>query len=149
MNRSLLIALPLGVISLACGSRGPLDLEPPLDAGGPDAVVVVEAGTDAGTKPPDAGPSVIDELFGCGLCVTQKCGSKVQRCLGDQDCNRVLQCVLQKCVLSGLDLGCVNQCTSDPQAALKAFEILQCITGVCGAACGGGFTPLGGLGIGN
>jgi hypothetical protein len=133
--------------SVACGSRGPLDIDGPLvlaDAsadGAADAAALADAGADG-----DAArrPSILD----CGLCVTQKCGTKVARCVQDNACGKALQCVAQKCLLGGFDLQCLSGCTGgDPQTALKAFEIAQCVTGVCGESCTAGL-PLGILGGG-
>jgi predicted small lipoprotein YifL len=143
MIRSFIFNLFVGASLLACGSRGPLDLsDPVLDASveAGDAGVV-DAKADAATE-----PSPGQELLECGLCVTQKCGGKVTRCIQDPQCSQVLQCVLQKCVLNGFNLQCVTQCQDDPQGALKAFEIILCITSTCGDSCGGAIPPLGGLG---
>lgn len=133
--------------TIACGSRGPLDLDAPLTAadasadGAGDGAAIADAGADAdGARR----PSILD----CGLCVTQKCGTKVARCVQDAACGKALQCVAQKCVLGGFDLQCLSGCTGgDPQTALKAFEIAQCITGICGESCTAGL-PIGILGGG-
>lgn len=124
---------------VACGSRGPLDLEPRDDLveGGVDAAVTLDAAllVDAGVKDARALPAIIE----CGICVTQKCGPKVAQCVQDPECQKALQCIGQKCVTKGLDFKCLAQCTgNDPQTALQAFSIAQCVTSTCGAACAAG-----------
>jgi predicted small lipoprotein YifL len=140
LARAVAIAFALA----GCGSRGPLDLDPPaaaidaLDAEAPLDAAVRDAPDAADARP----PSILD----CGLCVTEKCGPKVLRCIQDAPCSKALQCVGQKCLGGDLDLQCLGQCTGgDPATALKAFEIAQCVTGVCGSTCASGVTGLPGF----
>lgn len=148
MLRPTLFFVFLAGILVACGSRGPID-----DFDGPGGLDASAGNEDAGTHADATATDAADahtppSILDCGLCVTQKCGSKVARCVQDKACSKALTCVAQNCVLKGFDIACLTQCTGgDPQTALKAFEIAQCVTGVCGDSCTAGL-PLGILGGG-
>lgn len=90
----------------------------------------------------------------CVTCIAQKCPA-VQQCLFDTKCRDGVICATQKCTSGGggqpnlqCMLGCFN---GDFQAALAAFQSLQCFFTSCGQTCGGlipglpsGGTPPGG-----
>ena len=143
-----LAALMLSSALVACGSRGPLDLQAydDLDAldGGRDGASRVDGAAliDAGGRDARSTPTIVE----CGLCVTEKCGPKVAQCITDPECSKALQCIGQKCLGKGLDLKCLGQCTgNDPQTALQAFAIAQCVTSTCGSPCASGFPGLPGV----
>lgn len=136
------------MVLTGCGSRGPLDLGPTIiiveaDASvdaTPDATPIVDAGKDVDAAPP---PTLVD----CGLCVGQKCGSGIVQCLQNSGCSQVLQCVGQDCLTAGLDLACLTKCGgSDPQSALAAAAVAECVIGTCGSSCGSVLSSLGGAG---
>jgi hypothetical protein len=154
--------LVLSALAVACGSRGPLDVDiiqlaPDTDAGatpvvdsGQDATVVV----DAGPKPvADTGPSVDANppreagVVNCGLCVAQSCGSDIVTCVTDQECLGTLQCVATKCLGGGgsPDPSCFLTCGSG-KGLVQILRIFRCITDTCGPECGDILGGLGGLG---
>ena len=136
-------ALPLGMLALlvvACGSRGPLDLGPiDLDAGG-DVDVPDVGEPDTAPPPKDAGKEAAPTIVDCGLCIAQSCGQPIFMCLQSVPCRTVLTCVTQKCLAGGMgpDPVCLIMCSGgDPQGALEALGVLQCLTAKCGTTCGG------------
>jgi hypothetical protein len=143
----------------ACGSRGPLDDDAPLDGGATTADVgTAEVGPDDATPPtPDAPEPVKDaapeagSIIGCGTCLIGQCSQGILACVQDAACQKTFQCVVTTCVSSGTpDPACLFKCASgDVQGALKIFTIFQCVTGKCGSDCNSVLTGLlGGLGGG-
>jgi hypothetical protein len=142
----------LGLLVAACGARGPLDDDAPLDAGaGADAAVVNAA--DATPDVPDAsaadakpeGGSIIE----CGTCLIGQCSKDILGCVQDTACRTTLQCVATDCLSSGSpDPACLFKCASgDTKGALKIFTIFTCVTSTCGPDCGSVLSGLlGGLG---
>src|SRR4051812_9843092 len=70
----------LGMLVAACGARGPLDDDAPLDAGtGADAAVVTAA--DATPELPDASTADAKpeggSIIGCGTCLIGECSKDI------------------------------------------------------------------------
>lgn len=88
----------------------------------------------------------------CLSCINDKC-PEVQDCLFDQVCQNGVICAFQTCLGGGgtPSLSCMLGCfDGDFQAALQAFQALQCFTSQCGQTCGGSIPGLpGGGGPGN
>jgi hypothetical protein len=85
----------------------------------------------------------------CFTCITQKC-PEVGQCLFDDACRDGVICALQQCLGSGSGLpnfpcllGCFN---GDFQAAINAFQALQCFFSQCSTACQGSIPGLPGVG---
>lgn len=149
--------LALALVTMgACGSRGPLDADPPPDAGTPDSGVVDDAAPDVGppdtAAPIDAGRESGGTILECGSCLFSECSDKVLACVQDTKCRTIFQCVVTDCLAGGGSpspacmLGCAN---GDISGGLKILAIFTCVTGTCGPDCGsllGGL--LGGLGGG-
>jgi hypothetical protein len=163
----------LAALAVACGSRGPLDvdvIEVPGNGNGNDAggtpTTQADAGggddTQADASAPTDAASAVDApheagLINCGTCVAQNCGSKIVTCLTDPTCSKELQCIATTC-LAGADggggggggglgnLGCFTNCAGGNVASLAGLlGIVQCITTSCGADCGGVLGGLGGI----
>ena len=140
----------------ACGSRGPLDDDAPLDGSTSTADVgTADVGTDDATAPtPDAPEPVKDaapeggSIIGCGTCLVGQCSQGILACVQDAACQKTFQCVVTTCLSSGTpDPACLFKCAGDVQGALKIFTIFQCVTGKCGSDCNSLLTGLlGGLG---
>lgn len=149
---------PLSLVVLAatpgCGARSPLD-DTPWDAGleatvdapveaAPELDAAVEAAADA--QPPG--------LVACGQCLIGQCQQPVVACIQEPACQQAVQCIATSCLAGGsLDLGCIANCgKGNPQGALAALSIFQCVTQTCGEDCttviGGLLGGLGGLGGG-
>jgi hypothetical protein len=153
-------ALPVSLVGaalvLACGSRGPLDEDGPLDAGSAADVVTVEP--DDAAPPPDA--ASVDaapeggSIVGCGTCLVKACSQDIVQCVQEPGCRATFQCVITDCLKSGApDAACMFTCASgDAKGALQIVQILQCVTGTCGTDCNpvlaGALGALGGLGGG-
>ncbi|MCA9626116.1 MAG: hypothetical protein KC766_00560 [Myxococcales bacterium] len=111
------------------------------------------------------GGGVVD----CISCVGQSC-PQAQECLLDQSCRDGAICAVTQCLGGGggggggLDFQCLLGCfNGDFNAALSAFNSVQCVFTSCGNECGGllggggggtpfgggGGTPFGGFGGGN
>ncbi|GAC1537727.1 MAG: hypothetical protein NVS3B10_02080 [Polyangiales bacterium] len=144
----------------ACGARGPLDDDAPLEAGTAD-VLTAEAAADTGPEMPDALPPPIEDaapeggsILGCGTCLVGQCSQGILACVQDRACSKTFQCVVTTCLSSGSpDPACLFKCASgDASGALKIFTIFQCVTGKCGSDCNavlaGLLGGLGGLGGG-
>ncbi len=152
----LFCALGFGLVG-ACGSRGPLDAEEALPAGGAadaqaadaagDAAVLADATPDRGDARTDGGPV---GPIACGLCVAQGCGAPILACVQNPSCARTFQCVTTSCVSGGtLDPACLVRCASgDPGGALQILQIFQCLTTKCGPDCASILGLLGGGGGG-
>jgi hypothetical protein len=151
-----LLAFVTWGLVVACGIRGPLDVDP---AGGADdddddggATSSPEASTgtaesdaaaeaaappiaDAGREAEAAAPGPLQ----CAGCLLGSCGEGVIACLTDQACRDTFQCVVTDCLAGGggLDFQCVTGCVSDLDTAVELFAIVQCVTGTCGTNCGG------------
>ena len=86
----------------------------------------------------------------CLSCITQQCPS-AQDCLFDNVCRDGVICAFQSCLSGGpggLNLQCMLQCfNGDFQAALKAFNAVQCVFGQCGQQCANGIPGLPGGGF--
>jgi hypothetical protein len=142
-------------LSTACGSRGPLDDDGPLDSGSAADVATVDA-VDASPPAPDAEPGDAapegGSILDCGVCLVGQCADGILACVQDPACQQTFQCVIGTCLAGGgsPDLQCLLSCASgDTQGALKIFQIFQCVTSTCGSDCNellGGL--LGGLGGG-
>lgn len=150
----------VGVVVAACGSRGPLDADGPLDAATAADVANVEVATDATPAEPDAAP-VVDagreggSILGCGTCLVGQCSQGILACVQDPACQKTFQCVVTKCLAGGgsPNPACLFTCASgDTKGALKIFQIFQCVTSTCGTDCNpvlsGLLGGLGGLGGG-
>jgi hypothetical protein len=157
-------ALAAPVLVVACGARGPLDIEVikefpegsvPLDAvadvpgetsdvAANDVLAdVIDAAPEA--MGPDGGP-----LVNCGSCIAQNCGQQLITCLTSTGCRTALQCVVQMCLTGGMpSLQCLGGCTgSDPMTQQQVLTVLGCIVGTCGSQCAGALGGLGGGGGG-
>lgn len=140
----------------ACGSRGPLDGDPPPDAGTPDTTpVLVDAAPDVGpdtSAPVDAGRESGGSILECGTCLFGECSDGILACVQDAACRAIFQCVITDCFAGGgsPNPACMLKCANgDLTAGLKILQIFTCVTGTCGDDCGsllGGL--LGGLGGG-
>jgi hypothetical protein len=138
----------------ACGSRGPLDADGPLDASTDAAASEVKDAAPDVAPPSDAGPEG-GSIVGCGTCLLTQCSSGLATCALDASCRSTFQCVVTQCLAGGgaPSTSCLASCASgNPQGALQIFQILQCVTGKCGADCtpllGGALGGLGGIGGG-
>jgi hypothetical protein len=152
------VASLFGVVAVvaACGARGPLDDDGPLDgASNADVGAVDAAVADTSPETPDAPIGPVDaapeggSIIGCGTCLVGQCSQGILACVQDPGCQKTLQCVVTTCLSSGTpDPTCLFTCASgDVQGALKIFNIFTCVTGKCGADCNPLLTGvLGGLG---
>jgi hypothetical protein len=145
----------------ACGARGPLDDDGPLDAGSTADVVVAVDAADAQPPPVmDAAPPPTKDaapeggsIIACGECLLGKCGSDIFACVRDAACQKTFQCVVTDCLASGGGTpspACLFKCASgDVKGALEIVQIFTCVTGTCGADCNSLLSGLlGGLGGG-
>lgn len=148
--------LALALVTMgACGSRGPLDSDPPPDAGTPETSVVEDAAPDVNqpeAAPVDAGRESGGTILECGSCLFSECSDSVLACVQDTKCRAIFQCVVTECLAGGGSpspacmLGCAN---GDISGGLKILAIFTCVTGTCGPDCGGLLGGLlGGLGGG-
>ena len=154
-------ALVPGVLLVACGARGPLDItvieEAPGDGGSDGALV--EASVDA-SDAGDGGESARDAeeqeaagfdggpLVNCATCVGESCGQQLITCVTDTNCLNALQCVATTCIGSGglPDPTCIETCTNGDSTALgDLIGAFTCILTSCGSSC---TSVLGGLGGG-
>jgi hypothetical protein len=85
----------------------------------------------------------------CFTCITQKCPA-VGQCLLDNACRDGVICTFQQCLGGGSGLpnfpcllGCFN---GDFQAAINAFQALQCFFSQCATPCQGAIPGLPGFG---
>ncbi|MEZ4373076.1 MAG: hypothetical protein AB7S68_16010 [Polyangiaceae bacterium] len=123
-------------------------------------------GGNGGTGGSGGGGGIVD----CISCVGQNC-PQAQECLLDQACRDGAICAFTQCLGGGggggggLDFQCLLGCfNGDFNAALQAFNSVQCVFTSCGSDCGGllggggggtpfggggGGTPFGGFGGGN
>ncbi len=97
----------------------------------------------------------------CFQCIQNKC-PQIQQCIMDQACRQGAICAVQGCLsgggTGGIDFQCVAQCfNGNFQAALQAFQGIQCVFTSCSSQCpngipglpgGGGGLPGGGNGAG-
>ncbi|AKV00937.1 hypothetical protein AKJ09_07600 [Labilithrix luteola] len=133
----------------ACGARGPLEADPPVDAAVADAATadvetVQPTPADAGQKEPS--------LLACGDCLASQCSSSILACIQAPACRDSFLCVAQDCLSSGsFDLGCMTKCASgDTSGLFQMLDIYQCVTSTCGPDCGTFLQgALGALGGGN
>jgi hypothetical protein len=158
LSVTLFMTVTAGIV-VACGARGPLDDDAPLDAGAAADVTTVDV-VDAAPEPPDAPPPIKDaapeggSILGCGTCLIGMCSKDILACVQDTACRTTFQCVATTCLSSGTpDPACLFKCASgDVNGALKIFTIFQCVTGSCGTDCNsvlaGLLGGLGGLGGG-
>ncbi len=160
LRRSLapVVVAASSLVSLvACGSRGPLDIEvieyngdagatvdgADLDGAGGDALNGDAKSDAVGDAGPDGNP-----LINCGQCVAQNCGQQVIACVTDPSCRTTLQCVIQMCLggTGGVNVQCALMCGGGDIGKLgPILGVFTCITGKCGADCA---SALGGLGGG-
>ncbi len=151
-------ALAVACVSLAgaCGSRGPLDDDPVVDASVADVQSADVAAVDAeppttidASKPADAGRES-GTILDCGICLVGECSPAILACIQSPGCINTFQCVVTDCLAGGGGGGaggvnplCLFKCAQgDPQGALQVLQIFQCVTGECGSDCG---AVLGGL----
>lgn len=144
---------------LACGSRGPLDIEV-IEINGVDGATVDGAELDGATHDgsADSAPDVVSDgradggnpLVNCGQCLAQSCGQQVLACITDTNCRGVLQCVAQMCLggggTGGLNPQCALGCAGGDFTKLSGvIALFTCVTTKCGPDCA---SALGGLGGG-
>jgi hypothetical protein len=158
-------ALAAPVLVVACGSRGPLDIEVireyPDASASLDAIADVPGETsdvaahDVLADVIDAAPDVMvgpdgGPLVNCGSCIAQSCGQQVITCITSTTCRTALQCVVQMCLTGGMpSLTCLGGCTgSDPTTQMDVLAVIGCIVGTCGSQCTGALGGLGGGGGG-
>lgn len=159
-------ALAAPVLVVACGARGPLDIEVIREV--PDASANVDAIADAPGETidvsthdvladvidaapeamggPDAGPIPV-----CLSCISQSCGQQLLTCIASSGCRTALQCVVQTCLGGGgmPSLQCLGGCTGgDATAQMQLLSVLGCVIGTCGQQCTGALGGLGGGGGG-
>jgi len=162
----------LALLALACGARGPLDIDDESGSGPtstgtatPDAAAPGQSTPDASnvTETPDAtsvtpvpdanvpvDAPVEASLLTCGTCVTQQCGSTILTCVTNTTCAADLQCVAQ-CLTAdsgggGIGSSCFLNCGGGGLTGLAPLlPVLDCITQTCGSGCA---SVLGGLGGG-
>lgn len=140
-----LVAL-LAAAASACGSRGPLDDTPYVDASAdattlpatPDAAppVALDASVPDAVAP-EAGP--IERALECATCLGEECGAGVAECLANDGCRSGLLCAATQC-LGGTagTLPCLMECSKlagDGSNLLLAT--LQCVFQTCGDTCSG------------
>src|SRR5688572_4419711 len=120
----------------ACGSRGPLDDEPYVDATA-DVVPDVELDTGADVRDANVDTRESGGFLACPTCLFDQCQQPLLNCLQSQPCQQVFQCVITTCAGSGgLNPQCLLQCgQGDISGALQALQVFQCITGKCGPDC--------------
>ena len=152
------------VLVVACGARGPLDIEvirEVADAGTSADVMLDVPGETTDVSAHDVLADVIDAapeamgpdggpLVNCGSCIAQNCGQQVITCIMSTSCRTALQCVVQSCLTGGMpSLQCLGGCTgSDPTTQQDVLMVLGCIIGTCGSQCAGALGGLGGGGGG-
>jgi hypothetical protein len=151
------VSLTLTIV--ACGSRGPLDIDvieyvndasATVDGAGDDGAGDGANNGDGGASdgPVDVGPEG-NPLVNCGQCIAQSCGQQVLTCITDTTCRTTLQCVVQMCLGGGgggIDIQCALACGGgDPANLAGILSVFTCITSKCGADCA---SALGGLGGG-
>ncbi|HEX8796585.1 MAG TPA: hypothetical protein VF765_36795 [Polyangiaceae bacterium] len=148
-------AFVMPVLVVACGSRGPLDIEVirevPDSGASADVVLDVPAETtdvashDALADVVDAEPEAMGPDAGpipaCVQCLTQSCGQQLITCVTSTGCRTALQCVVQMCLTGGTpDIQCLGNCTgSDPATQQQVLTVIGCIIGCpqCTGALGG------------
>jgi hypothetical protein len=125
-----------------CGDQGSC----PCGSGGSGGTAGGGGGPSGGGGSGGTGP------LACLSCINDQC-PEVQDCLFDQVCRDGVTCAFQTCLGGGgtPSLSCMLGCfDGDFQAALQAFQALQCFTSQCGQTCGGLIPGLpGGGGPGN
>jgi hypothetical protein len=118
------------------------------------------SGGGPGGGPPNGGPDggIIGNAIQCIQCVQQSCPAISQCLIQDATCRQGVLCVFQKCAgfggggmggggMGGFDPQCALQCfNGDFNAALQAFNGVQCFFSNCGQTCGGLLPGLGGGG---
>src|SRR5579885_3481138 len=102
-RRAIPAAAVVALAFVACGARGPLDVEIVQETPADAAVEanVVEAGvdaadaTDAADAPDETGRPGFDggPLVNCGQCIAQSCGQQLLTCITSAACRTALQCV--------------------------------------------------------
>lgn len=149
------LAVTSAALAAACGSRGPLDDDPVVDASvadvqSADVTVDVEPPPDASKPPVDAGRES-GTIIDCGVCLVGECSPAILACIQSPGCINAFQCVVTDCLAGGGGGGgaggvnplCLFKCAQgDPQGALQVLQIFQCVTGQCGDDCS---SVLGGL----
>lgn len=160
LRRGVPAALFTGLVLVACGARGPLDVtvieEVPTPEGGAtlDAPVDVVDATDAtDASEEEAAGRDAGALVNCGTCVAQSCGQELLTCITSTACRTALQCVVTMCLTGGTpDFTCINSCTNGDNTALaQLVGAFTCIIQTCGTQCTsvlGGLTGGGGAGGG-
>ena len=128
-------------ILAACGSRGPLDDDGPLDAGAADVLAadvtpIIDASPPPPDGPVDARPDA-GNILSCGTCLFGQCSQGILKCVQTPACQKTLQCVLTTCVSGGSpDPACLFKCASgDVGSTLALLQIFTCVTGKCGPDC--------------
>ncbi len=147
----------LALVSGACGSRGPLDADPPPDAASPaDTGVADDATAEATadvTAPVDAGRESGGTILDCGTCLFGKCSNSILKCVQDTACRTTFQCVITTCLGGGgtPSPACLFGCAGgDLKGTLAIVDIFTCVTGTCGSDCNSLLASLlGGLGGGS
>jgi hypothetical protein len=153
-------ALATPVLVVACGSRGPLDIEVIREY--PDASAPVDAIADVPGETSDVAHDVLADVIdaapeamgpdanpvtACVQCLTQTCGQQLLTCITSTGCRTALQCVVQTCLGGGgmPSLQCLGGCTgSDPTTQSQVLMTISCVLSNCSACTG----ALGGLGGG-
>jgi len=82
-----------------------------------------DTGGSGGGTPPDA----------CEACINANCSSQAQACGMNQSCAALIECAF-----SCSDEACVDNCANSyPEGIDDANNYLNCVFGVCEAACSG------------
>jgi hypothetical protein len=160
------LAAPLLVV--ACGARGPLDIEVirevPDASANVDAMLLDAPGETNDVATHDVLADVIDaapEAMGgfdagpipaCLSCISQNCGQQLLTCIASTGCRTALQCVVQMCLAGGggvPNLQCLGNCTAgNSTTQTQVLSALGCIIGSCGSMCAGALGGFGGGGGG-
>jgi hypothetical protein len=149
MRRALFFLFPATVVALACGSRGPLDING-IDYDHPDSGVASDTGvmmmadTGPDVAPGDAGREG-GSLINCGQCVATKCGAQLLACFQSMPCRGALQCAVQNCAggMNGFDPQCmITKCSMYLQGFSQLLPVVTCVVTNCGQDCLG---ALGGM----
>ena len=161
LRRGVPAALFTGLVLVACGARGPLDITVIQEV--PDAARAARRWTHRSTwwtrrdatdaSEEEAAGRDAGALVNCGTCVAQSCGQQLLTCITSTACRTALQCVVTTCLTGGTpDFTCINSCTMGDNTALaQLVGAFTCIIQTCGTQCTsilGGLTGGGGGGGG-
>jgi hypothetical protein len=109
------------------------------------------SGEDSGTGTPDAGGGI----FACFSCAEQRCGKRVNSCVGSPACVAEGECDLAcltgsgKGAFGGLNAQCLQSCTKDLLANQELLSAVSCAFTFCPTECVSALDPfLGGSGLG-